>query len=237
MNYFAHGLRFLDRPYFLAGTAVPDWLSVVDRKVRMRSRNVRPFIQSDADAATESDEIQTEVAAGVLQHLHDDNWFHDTHAFLVTTAEIGRRFREVLDVDDGFRAGFLGHITTELLLDSDLIERFPDRIDTYYEQLSTVDLERVEASVNRMSKNTTDQLSRFIPMFLEVQFLRDYLDSGRLLYRLNQVMRRIKLKPLPDAAEEVLDFGRELVHDRADQLLPEELFVQESVEQRQDLPG
>ena len=28
VNYFAHGLRFLNRPHFLAGTAVPDWLSV-----------------------------------------------------------------------------------------------------------------------------------------------------------------------------------------------------------------
>ena len=33
MNYFAHGVRFLEDPYFLAGTAVPDWLSVVDRRV------------------------------------------------------------------------------------------------------------------------------------------------------------------------------------------------------------
>ena len=29
MNYFAHAIRFLDDPYFLSGTALPDWLSVV----------------------------------------------------------------------------------------------------------------------------------------------------------------------------------------------------------------
>ena len=38
MNYFAHGREFVDEPYFLAGTAVPDWLSVVDRPTRIRSR-------------------------------------------------------------------------------------------------------------------------------------------------------------------------------------------------------
>ena len=32
MNYFAHALPFLDRPYFVAGTAVPDWLTVADRR-------------------------------------------------------------------------------------------------------------------------------------------------------------------------------------------------------------
>ena len=36
MNYFAHGRHFIDQPYLLAGTAVPDWLNVVDRSVRAR---------------------------------------------------------------------------------------------------------------------------------------------------------------------------------------------------------
>ena len=38
MNYFAHGWNYVDAPYVLAGTAVPDWLSVVDRRVRARAR-------------------------------------------------------------------------------------------------------------------------------------------------------------------------------------------------------
>jgi hypothetical protein len=42
MNYFAHGIRFLDRPWFLAGTATPDWLSVADRKVRLREKFLVP---------------------------------------------------------------------------------------------------------------------------------------------------------------------------------------------------
>ena len=50
MNYFAHGRPFVDDPYFLAGTAVPDWLNVVDRRVRVRSKQARLFVDS-ADAA------------------------------------------------------------------------------------------------------------------------------------------------------------------------------------------
>lgn len=239
MNYFAHGLRFVDRPYFLAGTAVPDWLSVVDRKVRMRTRNVLPFVEPDGSAGevatgggatvTVPDPVQAEVAAGVLQHLHDDQWFHETESFLVTIAELGRKFRDVLDVDDGFRAGFLGHISTELLLDAVLIEKHPGLLDCYYATLSQVDFTVVERAVNRMARQTTDRLSEFIPLFLQSEFLRDYADSRRLLHRLNQVMRRIKLSPLPEAAEQVLDFGRELVQDRADDLLPAERFVSEPV--------
>src|SRR5262245_50971039 len=38
MNYLAHGWRFVGQPYVLAGTAAPDWLSVIDRKIRLRLR-------------------------------------------------------------------------------------------------------------------------------------------------------------------------------------------------------
>ena len=48
MNYLAHGWRFSDQPYFLAGTAVPDWLSVIDRKMRARGKTAALFVD-DAD--------------------------------------------------------------------------------------------------------------------------------------------------------------------------------------------
>ena len=31
MNYFAHGFAHIDRPYFAAGTILPDWLAAHDR--------------------------------------------------------------------------------------------------------------------------------------------------------------------------------------------------------------
>src|SRR5262245_25284 len=103
MNYLAHGLHFLDRPYFVAGTALPDWLSVVDRRVRLRARRVEPF--ADGGATPEA-----ELAAGVLQHLRDDAWFHATPAFARVSAEITLLFREALPLDEGHRPSLLGHI-------------------------------------------------------------------------------------------------------------------------------
>ncbi len=213
MNYFAHGMRFVDRPYFLAGTAVPDWLSVADRKVRMRTRRVDPF-------ADDSGSIQAEVAAGVLQHLADDQWFHATRAFVETTNEVAALFRSVLGTDDGYRPGFLGHITTELLLDAILIESNPGVIDQYYDVIQSLDADAVQQSVNRMAKaDDTNRLAPLIGRFYDEQFLRDYSAPPRLLFRLNQVMRRIKLRPLPDEIEEVLRAGCTIVRDRAGHLL------------------
>lgn len=213
MNYFAHGRLYLDRPYFLAGTAVPDWLSVVDRKVRMRSKRVEPF-------ADGSSTIEAELAAGVLQHLQDDQWFHDSRAFIETSSELTRLFRELLGPEDGFRPGFLGHIVTELLLDAVLIQQNPRLLDDYYAVLHELDYGRIESAVNGMSKFSTDRLAEFIPLFIESRFLFDYLEPANLLFRLNQVMRRIKLKQLPDRTCTVLEAGRKIVEKRAGELLP-----------------
>jgi len=217
MNYFAHGLRFVDRPHFLAGTAVPDWLSAADGRVRMRQRNVLPTLEH-------ADPIHQQIAQGVLQHLNDDQWFHATRGFVEITGEVTRRLRNTLSGRDGYRPSFVGHIATELLLDGVLIEQYPGRIDAYYQALGSVDPLAVQQAVNTMSPRTTDQLALFIGLFLQSEFLRDYVDPKRLLSRLNQVMQRIRLNQLPDPVEGVLVSSWDLIRDRMHELLPPESY-------------
>lgn len=213
MNYFAHGIRFTDRPYFLAGTACPDWLSVVDRRVRLRARRVLPF----ADGSGSPD---AEIAAGVLQHLEDDRRFHETRAFVEMSGEMTRLIRNVLGREDGFRPGFLGHIITEIILDGVLIQRHPRLLDAYYRAIAAIDAEAVQRAVNRMARGETRRLAGLILLFHREQFLRDYLDPVRLLFRLNQVMQRIRLRPLPDELADAIEAGWELIRPRTDDLLP-----------------
>lgn len=212
MNYFAHGRQFTDRPYFLAGTAAPDWLSVADRRVRLRARRAEPF-------ADGSGSPQAEFAAGVLQHLGDDERFHRLPAFLDVSGRLMVLFRVLLHPHDGFRPGFLGHIVTELLIDAVLIERRPEGLEEYYAALEELDPLIVEQSVNKMAKNETDRLAALIPLFHREGFLWDYLESSRLLVRLNQVMRRVKLQPLPPKTVDVLEEGRAIVREQIDELL------------------
>lgn len=217
MNYFAHALLHLDRPYFVAGTAVPDWLSVADRQVRLRPRQLTPWFDA-------TDPIQADVAAGTAQHLHDDAWFHATRGFVEVTGQLTSLFREGLGADDKFNCGFLGHVGMELLLDADLMERHPAELERYYEILATVNPAEVQAAVNRMARQPTDRLAWFVELFRQKQFLRDYFDNRRLLVRLNQVLERVKLSPLPDKAQELLAAAREIVRCRAEDLLPVEHF-------------
>jgi hypothetical protein len=216
LNYFTHGFRFLDRPFFLAGTALPDWLSIADRRVRLRARNVLPFADDTGTPAAE-------IAAGVLQHLADDAWFHKTAAFAVASAELTVLLRRAIPADDGYRPAFLGHILTEILLDSILIERHPLKLADYYAALSRLDAGLVEDAVNNMARRPTDRLKHLIPRFVEERFLADYGDSKRLLFRLNQIMRRVGLSPLPNGLESSIEEARCIVAIHAAGLLPKSL--------------
>lgn len=212
MNYFAHGLAHLDDPYLLAGTAVPDWLNVADRGVRVRSKQAAPFVDSPEPA-------MASLARGIVQHHHDDGWFHESAAFNELSWQFTATVREALPDDEGFRPSFLGHILVEILLDAELISQQPRQLEAYYRAMESIDGRLVEAAVNRMAARPTDRLSLLVPLFCSERFLWDYLDDGKLLMRLNQVMRRVKLQSIPAALLDVLPRMREIVKQRQVELM------------------
>jgi hypothetical protein len=212
MNYYAHGVRWMDRPWYAAGTAVPDWLSVVDRQVRVRSKTTRRYLET-------AQGHEAELARGILQHLEDDDWFHRSQAFAIVSDRLTREFRQALPHDDGPRPHFLGHIVTELVLDAVLIARDPPRLERYYALFDQVDPQRIETTVGAIAGKPAGGLAWFVTAFRQERFLSDYGDSRRLLRRLNQVMQRVKLEPLPDQVQQVLEQARPLVEAEAPRLL------------------
>ena len=212
MNYFAHGRRFLDDPYFVAGTAVPDWLSVVNRKSRARKKLAAPFAEDDQES-------MASLARGIVQHHHDDDWFHQTRAFTELSWNFTKEIRDRLPKDDGFRPSFLGHILVELLLDATLIDDDPGGLDAYYEVMDSLDAQAVADAVNRMVTCQTGMLAFFIPRFSAERFLYDYRDDEKLLFRLNNVMRRVRLPFLPESLTEYFPEARRLVRERVAELL------------------
>ena len=212
MNYFAHSLPFLDRPYFLAGACVPDWLMVADRTVRVRTKQAEPF-RDDPDPCVAA------VAEGILQHLRDDASFHQNRAFAETSLALTVKVRDALGTETGMRPAFLGHLLTEILLDAALAADNPAQLTEYYRVLETVEPGRVEAAVNRMASRPTQRLAIFIELFLQERILWDYLQDDILWKRLNQVMRRVGLAPLPNDFTALLPAARKLVRERKEALL------------------
>ena len=106
-----------------------------------------------------------------------------------------------------------------MLLDASLIADDPRRLETYYRRLETVDGRRVEEAVNRMANRPTERLAWMIARFCGERILWDYLEDGKLLGRLNQVMRRVTLPPLPDDFQELFPEARRMVAERRADLL------------------
>lgn len=206
MNYLAHAYQYLSDPYFVAGTNLPDWLSVVDRKVRVRAKPAQLLISSE-------DKRTSRTAAGIAQHHWDDQWFHSTPIFQTLNLEFSVAIREVLSEQAGLRAGFLGHILVEILLDWKLAENQPGLLDEYYSVVETLDVLHLQQTVNRISKNPTDQLEAMVPRLVNAKFLYDYADDKKLLLRLNQVMRRVRLPELPDDLLDFFSHARSKIQD------------------------
>jgi hypothetical protein len=212
MNYFSHALPFLADPNFVAGTAVPDWLAVVDRGVRVRAKNAEPW-------AAHPNDVTASIARGLLQHFRDDAQFHKTRAFAETTMELSGAIGRTLAADHGFRPSFLSHVLVEVLLDWTLAEDNPGGLDAYYRALDAVDPAAVQEAVNRMSARTTDRLAPMILLFRRERILWDYGRNDKLLLRMNQVMRRVGFPPLPAGVQEILPAARQLVRRRQHELL------------------
>lgn len=212
MNYLAHAYKHLDRPFFVAGAALPDWMSVIDRKNRARRQYAEPIVEhEDLEIA--------EFARGVLQHHHDDQWFHENRTFVELSTRFAVELRGLLEPGLGHQAGFVGHISVELLLDAVLIEADARLLEEYYDLLSNLNAAKVQEAANTICPKPVEHLVLLLPRFIEERFLADYVDDARLLYRLNGVMRRVKLPPLPEAITPWLAKARDAVHQSSAKLL------------------
>jgi len=212
MNYLAHALFAAEDPYFLAGTAVPDWLRVADRRVRLGLKRVTAFCGNE-------NPVLAAVAGGAVQHLRDDAQFHACRPFAELTWQLTVAARETLEEESGMRPYFLGHLLVEVLLDAALAAEDPARVERYYQALEQIDPSQVEAAVNRMAARPTQRLAPFIRLFLAERILWDYLEDGKLMRRLNQVMRRVGLPPLPESFARILPKARQRVAARKTELL------------------
>jgi len=213
MNYFAHGRRFTGFPYFVAGAALPDWLNVVDRRAKARARLAAARV-NDANPLTAA------VARGVMQHHHDDEWFHQSRAFAELNLAFTVLIREALPAgDDSFRPSFLGHILVELLLDDVLSTETPGGLDAYYAALRALDPPALAAAIEPLLTRPVIGFDVLITRFSAERFLYDYASDAKLLYRLNQVMKRVKLPQLPASLSSLFPTLRDQVQQRRYELL------------------
>ena len=219
MNSFSHAVRFLERdPQFVVGTSVPDWLTMVDRRVRARRRLAAPI-------ANDPGHPHAELAAGIVQHHVDDSTFHGNPVFAQLNLDFALEIRERQAPGDAgggtdeshalsprdsqdsdsestgasFRPHFAAHILIEMLLDSCLANVYPGRLERYYGIVAAIDADQVQAGVNSVAVQSTKKLAQFVERFLEEKYIFDYHENRGVQYRLNRILSRIGLGQLDDS--------------------------------------
>ena len=187
-------------------------MNVVDRGIRVRRRKALAWIESD-------DVCLASVARGVVQHHVDDAWFHGTRVFAELSLAFSREVRQLAPDDSGLRSWFLGHVLVELLLDAELAMTRPALVEEYYRAVESIDVQLVADAVSRIAGKDASGLREWIPRFCHERFLSDYGEDAKLCMRLNQLMRRVGLPPLPTAFPTLLPRMREQVKSRWLELL------------------
>ncbi|MGB9690103.1 hypothetical protein [Thermogutta sp.] len=211
MNYFAHAFRFVGRARFVTGTALPDWLSVVNRRLRFRPPRLH-------QAAHHRDQNVSELVAGVKQHLEDDRRFHNCEAFSRCLVSVLQEVRPFLN-GMGIPPVFLSHLLVEVLLDAQLVQSRRADVVRYYADLESVDPDWTEWATGEILGQPVSGLGHFIRLFCRERILLDYADNAHLLRRLNQVMRRLRLPDLSDSFQNALVASRPIVTAHAEELL------------------
>lgn len=208
MNYLAHGHAHLDRPWFLAGTALPDWVRVCGSRIPCSSH---PRILLASSATSPDGGPRAELAAGVLRHHRDDRLFHAAPAF--ARAQEGLRAilverwpREALP-----RPRFVAHILCELLLDRQLVLERPDRIHRYQEALRTLDPNALEEIACRWAPLPPGRLSRLWLHLTRRRLLDDHVREDRVAERVARIVGSTRHPPLPASFREVLPAAFPLV--------------------------
>ncbi len=212
MNYLAHAYQHLADPHFAAGTALPDWLSVIDRKNRARRQYAEPL-------TCHGDPRIASFARGCIQHHDDDFWFHQNEPFVRLSTTFAVELRLLLDAGMGHQAGFVGHIAVELMLDAVLVERSPSLLDEYYTLLAELDPEFIQSAANEICRRPVTRLVELLPKFVEARFIAQYSSDVLLLRSFNGIMKRIALPQLPETVVGWIPSARERVRDVADELL------------------
>lgn len=204
MNYLAHALAFLDdrqshTGWQVAGTSLPDWLRVVDKKARLR-----PDV---LDAVHIGDDVRFEALRdGARRHHDDDLRFHADHTFDVVASDLAARLRAL---DAGLRASTLGHVLVEMLLDATLMAARPGLIERYYDVIDDLDEATIAAFARRATGRPLEHAEHLIDRFRRSRFLLAYQHDDGLLECLVGVCRRAGLQPPPPSSLALIATARQ----------------------------
>lgn len=186
MNFLAHyviATRFLaptpPLPFYVAGNALPDLLSLADRHSRLRPSNL-----AASPAATPE---ETALRSGALVHLATDAAFHKTAAFADAQFRVGLLVQDAGFLQIRVRRFFLAHVLVELALDAVLVRREASLADEFYEAFTKAMPLQTTAWTEATIGAPLPLLPGVLTRFAHFRYLLSYADDNGVAEGLNRV--------------------------------------------------
>ena len=117
------------------------------------------------------------------------------------------------------RPSLIAHVLIEMFLDWHLETRYPGTMEEFYNVVQQIVPEQVQNAVNLFATRKTEKLVPAIGFFLKERYVFDYETDAGARYRMNRVLERLKLAPIPEEADSWMSKFRQKVVTNANELL------------------
>lgn len=165
MHFLSH--YYVDRsennPFLVLGSLLPD---------------IAPHFTKTYNAVIRKrewqfEEPQASIHRGVLRHYEVDAVFHASQVFRDCCRRTSLSLAEQGLDRERYRFWFISHIITEAMLDRQLILEYPGLVMEYYEVLSSVDINMLDAYLNFIvAKDEKNKILANFIRYLDVRFLK-----------------------------------------------------------------
>jgi len=189
MNFLSHFFldRQIDDSLFVVGACTPDLLSVFDRKIKFKEREVSKRVLNSQLSPEQQSFYQ-----GVIRHFQVDKLFHSSDFFHSETQRLGQDLREAFPNQEIKRSFFVAHILLELVLDRLLIHEDEKYLSTFYTHFERCQPAHIrELSSWLAGEPITPSYDAFLRKFTRDKHLYRYQQWDYIIYVLKRIMRRV----------------------------------------------
>ena len=216
LNYLSHYYVDYpeDRPYYVLGLILPDLVREIEpRKIRFSSE----ALMLDSPQS----EIADHLNRGIMRHLEVDIIFHNSPYFHKGCQVIKDWLSRFTYKSIPNRIHIFAHVLLELMIDRVLIEKDPEMMDRFYDNLEQVEKQPLlDFFAHNGIIHRADAVYERVRYFCKDRFLYRYPDNEMMLYALNVLNQKVGNSVIEAEDEERLLDTIALTEEwlRADQL-------------------
>jgi hypothetical protein len=197
LNYFSHYFfdHHPDSSEFNFGLLAPDLLRNYSKDSYNKSKVAHSSsIYNKLTSTPNSSITLLDFFNGMETHLERDKSFHNSVFFESVYQEIHPTIESAFKKASIPRFWFALHILIEMQLDQFLIRSFPEKLNTFYTNLSQLSESTILKILQAVDHQEPTKFIDGFNRFLEVKYLQKYSDHSGIIYGLNRIYQQVGIQ-------------------------------------------